>query len=314
MQEVDYLLLGYIAVGAIVWLLAGYATYRARDFRLSRTLWRGVRFDQRGNAWAYALRRFLWTIPMIATAGLIYPWMGSSLWRYRWRHTWYGDRKFEIAGNWRVFAGPYYASYAMNLLAIAATVGWIATTGDYALVGEVPVPGPIGLLFCGGCILLFAFTLAWYRTRIASRMLSTVSLGDAKLIVRIPTGGLFGQFILYVFAVIGLLILLALTAAIAIGGIYAAAAAGGQTPDGEALVSMFQSGTLNVALLIGIYLIVLGAFGLLAEVILGFGWWRLLASGATISNPDSLRSVRAAPEDRSVIGQGLADALNVGAY
>ena len=55
-------------------------------------------------------------------------------------------------------------------------------------------------------------------------------------------------------------------------------------------------------------------FGLLAEVILALGWWKLLARSTTIANPDSVRSVRAAPEDRALIGQGLADALNVGAY
>ena len=79
-------------------------------------------------------------------------------------------------------------------------------------------------------------------------------------------------------------------------------------------MSGFQSGALNVAGLILLYLIVLGVLGMLWEVILGFGWWRILARGTTISNPDSLRSVKATDEDRALIGQGLADALNVGAY
>jgi hypothetical protein len=240
--------------------------------------------------------------------------MASSLWRYRWRHTWYGDRKIEIGGNWRSFAGPYYGAYFLNALAIGATIGWIGISGDFFPVGSVVIPGPIGLLLCIGCVLILAFTLALYRTRAASRILSTVSLGDAKLTLRIGTGALFGQFIAYVLAVVALLVVLALTALIAIGGIYAAAAAKGDAPDGEALVSMFQSGSLNVAVLIGIYLVVLGAFGMLAELILSFGWWRLIARGAEISNPDSLRSVRATAEDRAIVGQGLADALNVGAY
>jgi hypothetical protein len=77
---------------------------------------------------------------------------------------------------------------------------------------------------------------------------------------------------------------------------------------------MFQSGSLNVALLILVYLVILGAFGLLSEIIVRFGWWKLVASGATITNPDALGTVRAGGEDRSLIGQGLADALNVGAY
>jgi uncharacterized membrane protein YjgN (DUF898 family) len=314
MQEIDYVLIGYAVVAAVVWFLTGYAIYRARDFRLSRTLWRGVRFDLQGNAFAYAFRRFFWSITMFLTLGLIYPWMGSSLWRYRWNNTWYGDRKVDIKGNWRTIAGPYYVAYFLNVLAIGATIGWISSTGDFVMFGDVPIPGPIGLGLCAACVLIFAFSLAFYRTRVASGMLSTVSLGEAKLTVNIGTGALFTQFVVYVVAVIALLTLLALTALLAIGGIYTAAAAGGQTPDVDAMLALFESGTTNVVLLIIIYLIVLGAFGMLAELILGFGWWKLLARGATISNADSLHNVQATPEDKALVGQGLADALNVGAY
>jgi uncharacterized membrane protein YjgN (DUF898 family) len=314
MQETDYLLIGYLVVGAVLWFLAGYAIYRARDFRMSRTLWRGIRFDQRGNALAYALRRFLWSLAMIPTLGLIYPWMAASLWRYRWRNSWYGDRRFEIGGNWRVIAGAYFPAYFLNAIAIIATAAWISSTNDLVAFGEFIIPGPIGLALCVVCVLVLAFSLAFYRTRVASRMLSTVSLGEARLSMKIGTGALFGQFVIYLFALIGLLIVLGLAALIAIGGIYAAAAAGGQTPDVEAVVSMFGSGTANVLVLILVYLVVLGAFGMLAELILGLGWWKLLAHGATIEKPESLATVAATAEDRALVGQGLADALNVGAY
>ena len=60
-----------------------------------------------------------------------------------------------------------------------------------------------------------------------------------------------------------------------------------------------------------IYLIVLGAFGMLAELILGFGWWRLLARGASISNPDALRTVQATAEDKALIGQGLGESVGL---
>ena len=52
----------------------------------------------------------------------------------------------------------------------------------------------------------------------------------------------------------------------------------------------------------------------MGEVFLGYGYWMLVARGATISNIDSLRTVRATGEDRALAGEGLADALNVGAY
>ena len=314
MQDVDYVLIGYAVVACVVWYLMGYAIYRARDFRLSRTLWRGIRFDLRGNALMYGLRRFFWSILNILTLGLIYPWMGSSLWRYRWSNTWYGDRKFEIAGNWKTIAGPYYSAYVLNVLAIGATFGWITTTKDFFSVGTMFVPVPIGLALCAACVLVLSFSLAFYRTRVTAGMLSTVSVGDAKLSVKIGTGALFGLFVIYVFAVLAVLVALGLTALIALGGVYAAASAGGQTPDTDTIVSMFSSGTTNVVLLIIAYLVILGAFGMLAELILSFGWWKMLARGSSISNPDSLRTVQATAEDKALIGQGLADALNVGTY
>ena len=314
MQDSDLVLASYAVIGAVIWFLSGYAIYRARDFRLSRTLWRGIRFDQRGNAWAYAIRRLLWSVLMVLTLGLVYPWMASSLWRYRYRHTWYGDRKFEISGNWLAFAGPYYGTYFLNLFTIGATAIGVAATHDMMAFSAIVVPGPLGLLACLGCAILLALSFSWYRARTVSSMLSTVSLGTAKLTVRISTASLFGQFVAYVVGVVVLLIVLVVAALLTLGAIFLVASRGGSEGGSEAFAAIFQSGSLNVALLIALYLVVLGAFGLVWEMVLSFGWWRLLANGASIANPESLQSVRAGLEDRSLIGQGLADALNVGTY
>ena len=313
MQEATLTGYFYLGAAAILWFLAGYGIYRARDFRLSRTLWRGVRFDMRGNAWAYALRRFVWSVLMVATLGLIYPWMGSSLWRYRWRNTWYGDRRFEISGNWRAFALPYYVTFFINLIAIAATTVWIVSAHDFVHIDPLTIPGPMGLLGCAGCVLLLALTVAWYRSMVGARMLSTVTLGDARLSVTIPPFSLFGQFAAYAIGLVALLLAMALTVLLVFAAIYVVAPRIGRAAEAT-LINIVQSGTVTVALLIAAYLIVLGALGVLWELIPGIGWWRLLAKGATIANVESLRTVKAMPEDRTLVGQGLADALNVGAY
>jgi hypothetical protein len=62
------------------------------------------------------------------------------------------------------------------------------------------------------------------------------------------------------------------------------------------------------------YLLVLAAFTMMAELFLGLAFWKLVASNASITDVDSLRSVRARGEDRALAGEGLADALNVGSY
>ena len=89
------------------------------------------------------------------------------------------------------------------------------------------------------------------------------------------------------------------------------------TPGGSVAVDvaqMAQSSWLAVAALIGGYLLALGVFALMGEVFLGYGYWMLVARGATVSSADSLHSVHATDEDRALAGEGLADALNVGAY
>ena len=64
----------------------------------------------------------------------------------------------------------------------------------------------------------------------------------------------------------------------------------------------------------GGYLLGFGTFSLLAETIVDFGFWKAVARGTTITNLESLASVRATDEDPALVGEGLADALNVGSF
>ena len=51
-----------------------FARYRARRYRLTRTVFRGLRFHQDGSGWLYALYAILWWILIIVSLGLAYPW------------------------------------------------------------------------------------------------------------------------------------------------------------------------------------------------------------------------------------------------
>jgi len=45
---------------AFFFLFGQFAIYRARRYRLTRTVWRGVRFWMSGSGWIYALKSSLW--------------------------------------------------------------------------------------------------------------------------------------------------------------------------------------------------------------------------------------------------------------
>ena len=311
-QSPEITILGYAAVGVTLWFLSGYAIYRARDFRLSRTLWRGIRFNQHGNAWGYALRRFGWTALMIATLGLVYPFMAANLWKYRYNHTWYGDRQCHWAGSWKTIAGPFYLLYLLIAGLAVATVFAVASGGLVPLGGALVPDWPAWAV---GFVAAIVGGLGWFyfRSREATRMFSRIRLGDAAVSVKVRARALFGQFLLYCLSLSGAFVVLGMFVGVVAGSLFMGAmtGTGGQ---GAELARILQSGWGTVLMLILSYLALIASFALLGEVFLGYGYWMLVARGATVSNADSLKSVRATGEDHAVVGEGLADALNVGAY
>ena len=117
----------------LLFVLGQFAIYRARRYRLSRTVYRGVRFYQTGSAWLYAIRAVLWWTATALTLGLAYPWMQASLERFKLRHTYYGDLRGRFEGSglslflrgvvmWLLVIGPF----ALGLIAAINAIDWPA--------------------------------------------------------------------------------------------------------------------------------------------------------------------------------------------
>src|SRR6202166_3272812 len=81
------------------YLFGQFAIYRARRYRLTRTVWRGVRFWMSGSGWAYAARATLWGLFVMVTLGLALPWREAALERYKMRHSFYGDLQGSFEGR-----------------------------------------------------------------------------------------------------------------------------------------------------------------------------------------------------------------------
>lgn len=291
----------YLGMFVILYFLAGYAAYRGRRFRLTRTLWRGICFGQTGNAWAYAIRRFLWTIVTIVTLGLTYPLMVVSLYRYRFENTWFGDRQFSFTGRAREIIGPFLLLYAVVVLLILwllVAIGAGEGKPSSTLVRPAVLLGLVSLVF-----------VTWFRARIETKMLSSIRLGEAHLRVNLKGRSLLGQYTAFglLASLVTFLFLLIFVLAIQAGegGGFAGLIAG---------AGIFGRGLGTLVIFAMAYLGVLATYALLWDVILSLGYWKIIARGAVIENIDDLRTVRARHEESPVIGEGLADALNVGAY
>ncbi|MCF6302048.1 MAG: DUF898 domain-containing protein [Devosiaceae bacterium] len=302
---------GYTGAAIFLFFLSGYAAYRGRRFLLSRTIWRGIRFSQSGNAWSYAFRRFFWSVLTLATLGLAYPFMAASLWRYRYNNTWFGDRKCTFNGSWKHIAGPYYFSYFVfvGLLVSGLYLLDEATQGrpfDSQTINEAPLV--FGLL--SGSILFLVFSYFFLRSRITSRMLSTLSIGKAEFRVRVKARSLIGQQIAYFVFLILTAFLFLLLVGYVMGDVLEPLLNSQQAE----LSDVLQLGWYNFIIFGLIYLAFMANLALLSELIFGLGFWRLVARGTVISNEQDLRTIRANGEESPLAGEGLADALHVGAY
>ncbi len=302
-------------------LLSQFALYRARRYRLTRTVFRGVRFDQHGSAWRYALFALLWWTLAAVTLGLAYPWAQASLQRYKMRHTSYGDLHGSFAGSGSALfcAGCRSGSLSsgrssLAVLALGRLVDWNALNAMMAQ-GDTK---PLALLVGNTGLDVFVVVTAAIGTSIAMALLllSAVcrhhdAVVDFRPAFRRHDGALavvHGQ------GLSSLSALSALCRAVFARGHGRSAACSFSCSDklvGSSHDSM-PAELLASAVTLGIYVtMVLGA-STIYQVVVTFAMWRLGVQSAELTGADALDGVRASGAPDSALGEGLVDALGVG--
>ena len=134
MLELDVVAFKPALIGfALLALLGEYALYRARRYRLTRTVFRGLRFDQHGSPWRYAVYALVCWAIVIVTLGLAYPWTQAFLERFKMRNTSYGDLQGRFEGSglslflrglplWLLIVGPIVVALGV----LSAQIDWDA--------------------------------------------------------------------------------------------------------------------------------------------------------------------------------------------
>ena len=119
--------------------LIGVALYRARAYRLSRTLWRGVRFAQTGSAVGYATHALGWSVLSTISFGLFSPMKEAALYRYQMKRSHFGDRTFEYTGPSAPLYGPYLLAWTARIVlaVVLVPLGVAVFAGIGALLGVV---------------------------------------------------------------------------------------------------------------------------------------------------------------------------------
>lgn len=299
-----------IPLFAFFYVFGQFAIYRARRYRLTRTVWRGVRFWMEGSGWAYAARAALWAVLMVLTLGLILPWREAALERYKMRHSHFGDLqgRFEATG-WEFFKrGWWIWLLGIASVTLPAAGAWLATVYAPArlpLVKLATTGNPVlGLAMLVGAPILYAVFKAtewrWW--------LSGIRFGDVRFYSTLSRGALIGLY----WKVIGWLVLIV---AVFSGYIFLcllAAARARAMPIEQFLASGGQQGNILFLVLAGIgYLVFILLFNTVMRVYLMRDVWMKLVGATQLHGLATLADVSVRGELASAVGEGLADGLDV---
>ena len=278
------------------YLFAQFAIYRARRYRLTRTVWRGVRFWMEGSGWSYAWRASLWALLAIVTLGIALPWRETALERFKMRHSYYGDLqgRFDATG-WQLFAKVWWMWIG----------GLVFLFFALAMVTAAPVIGAImPLIF----LVIAAIVYPIYKAIEWRWWASGIRFGQVRFESDLPNGRLIGLYL----KVLGwFLLLIIIFSLIITGGIFAVG--GGNFSEGDFSRVLAQQGAGLAVLVFSYVVLALGATAIM-RIYLVRDIWARVAATARVHNLAAADNVAAKGHMVGALGEGLADSLDIGGF
>jgi len=305
------------SLGLLILIFLGqYAVYRARRYRLTRTIYRGVRFHQTGSAFLYSVCAVLWWALIILSAGLAYPFAQSQLEHFKMRHTFFGNLPGRFEGSgwhllvrglplWAFTVVPLSIGTVATILAIdwnalSSASGaddrasWIETSG----IANIDV-----IVALTGAWLLFSIALLYpiYHAILLRWWVSGLRFGDVAVRSRLHIAQVFGVYARF-FGYATLFTVIAGTLLV-IGAFGLSKIIGGPFSMRDEIIT---------TVLLGAYAAIALGYWTIYQATVKLGVWRCVIESLEVSNLAALGQVVAAGEAASPVGEGLADALNVG--
>jgi uncharacterized membrane protein YjgN (DUF898 family) len=99
----------------LVVVLIYVGSYAARRYRMSRTLWSGIRFRQAGSAWRYVGHAMLGLFFCVITLGFYFPYFQTRLLRYEMDNLRFGTAPFRFTGRGRELLGRFVLCWILGL-------------------------------------------------------------------------------------------------------------------------------------------------------------------------------------------------------
>jgi uncharacterized membrane protein YjgN (DUF898 family) len=253
-----------------------FAIYRARRYRLTRTVWRGVRFWMDGSGWAYAWRAMLWGLLVLFTFGLAFAWREAALERYKMQHSHYGELRGSFEGRgWELFK----------------RIWWLWLLSPIAIV-----------LFP-----LAPFFYAEFKAREWRWWLSGLRFGTVRVDSKLPNRAFYGLY----WKVIGWFMLLSTVTGAYFGlCTFLAAKLSGQSAAQEALAK-----SIPLLIMIGVgYLTLVLSLNVVMRLYLQRDVWAKVVQSVHVHGIEAAANVAVKGDLASALGEGFADGLDVAGF
>ena len=273
-----------------------FAIFRARRYRATRTIWRGVRFWMTGSGWNYAWRACLWGLFTLITLGLALPWRESALEKFKMRHMHYGDLQGRFLGTgWDLFKRGWWLWFVMIVLIVL--IGAIVVTAHHGIVA-------ILLLLVSS-----PFIYAVYKSIVWRWWIRGIRFAEISFESDLRATALIGTY----WAVIGWMFFVSMISGAVFSAVVAIVRrfAGGPIPS-QAIAVLFRQHPIPMlgGILLNYMLLVL-CFGVIMRVYLIYGVWKRIAESATVHNLDRADNVTARGDLVSALGEGFGQSLDV---
>lgn len=287
----------------LIFFLVYVGYYAGRRYRLSRTLWCGIRGGLDGHAWRYGLIGMLTSLASLLTLGIFSPWQRVILRRYEARNTVFADRRFAFTGRGGDLVG------ALLLSALLTVVFVFLAVVIFALA--------IGMAF--GLVMLFVHFLdSDLMERLSRELQGAFELarnGDWQKIIREYGFLLIRLLMLYVVFVF--LFGFVFQAAIAAAFSRFQARWFNYVADRTTFGPVRMSGTVDtwrmLALLLGNLLLQLLTFGL-ARPFIAHRILQMTCANLSVAGTESLRELRQSAIRQRPPAEGLAQLLDSGGF
>lgn len=182
----------------VIFFLYYVAIFAAYRYRISRTIWRGLRGNMWGSPWVYGFLGAGLGMLNVMSLGWTKPWADAVVFRYRLHRAGMGDSRFGskmgCGGMYVPFLVAWIVTAVVVIIAYGALVAVIAANLQ---PGKKPTPTELAIIqyanLFGYLLILLAWQLAspWYKKVMMRNIAGTLRFRGGGFRVGFTTGQLY---------------------------------------------------------------------------------------------------------------------------